>query len=454
MYMTMLYVRKCTINVVVGISTHYYLGFFTNNVLTGNVSIQLITSEAHQVQYYLDIPSADYILNGAISAGNETILYLPSSIEVSSHNDQDKGIYLKTSSENVTVIGQNLKIYTSDSYFALPIIELDDVYVYYGISVARGYYHSSILIVGTDNNIIMNITTTQSVDISVGSTVTNLISGIQYSFVINKFQTFYIKSSNDLSGTKIVTDKPLSVFSGHECGNVPSNVPYCSHLIEQIPPTTLWGKTYYTAPLVNKASYTIKVLAAYNSTTVNVYCNNTMKSFTINEGKSFNISLQRKEYCAIYSNKKILVAQLSHGGSGELNYGDPMITLIPATDQYLNRFDFVTIPNTISPGYDHYVNIIVMAQYYQPNMIFLIAGGVNRSLATQQWIPIQVNSITVAYAAQLSVVEGISHIVHTNAAAQMMIIVYGFNLHDGYGHSGGFRNHVERKDEIFTNAGC
>ena len=35
----------------------------------------------------------------------------------------------------------------------------------------------------------------------------------------------------------------------------------------------------------------------------------------------------------------------------------------------------------------------MMKQYYQPNMIYLIAGSVNRYLVTQQWVPIQVNNI-------------------------------------------------------------
>ena len=225
---------------------------------------------------------------------------------------------------------------------------------------------------------------------------------------------------------------------------MPWNITACSHLTEQIPPTALWGKTYYTAPLAGKRSYTVKILAAHDSTTVNVYCNNTMKSFIINERNYFNISLQRKEYCAVYSSKEILVIQLSHGGGEDLDHGDPMMTLVPATNQYLNKFDLVTIRNPLESSYDHYVNIIVMAQYYQPSMIFLIAGGVNKSLATQQWIPIQINSITEAYAAQLNISEGIAHIVHTNVAAKMMTTVYGFRMHDGYGHVGGYRNHTER----------
>ena len=432
---------------IIGHVNHYYLGFFANYQEENNVSILLTTTEVYPVTYLIEAPGVGYYHRGIISAGNEVILKLSSSIGVSSHDDQDKGIYLTTSSDNVTVIGQNILLGTGDSFFALPIIELDDDYVYYGISVPRASVHSeaisgSILIVGTENNTVMKLTTTQSVNVSTGNTVISVIPGLQYSLVINRLQTIFVGSRDDLTGTKVVTDKPVSVFSGHECANVPWNVSFCSYLIEQIPPTALWGKTYYTAPLAGKRSYTVKILAAHDSTTVNVYCNDTMESFIINEGSYFNISLQSKEYCAIYSTKEILMIQFSHGGSEDLNHGDPMMTLIPATNQYLNKFDLVTIRNT--SGYDHYVNIIVTARYYQPNMIFLIAGGDNRSLATQQWIPIQVNSVTVAYAAQLSVVEGITHIVHTNTSAKMMAIMYGFRMHDGYGHVGGYLNHTGR----------
>ena len=426
----------------IGHANHYYLGFFANYREENNVSILLTTTEVYPVTYFIEAPGVGYYHRGIISAGNEVMLNLSSSIAVSSHNDQDKGIYLTTSSENVAVIGQNILLHTGDSFFALPIIELDDDYVYYGISVPSASVHteaisSSILIVGTENNTVMKLTTTQSVNVSSGNTVITANPGIQNSLVINRLQTIFVGSRDDLSGTKVVTDKPVSVFSGHACGNVPWNITACSYLIEQIPPTALWGKAYYTAPLAGKRSYTVKILAAHDSTVVNVYCNNSMKSFIINEGQYFNVSLQSKEYCAIYSTKEILMAQFSHGGGEDLDYGDPMMTLVPATNQYLNKFDLVTIHNT--SGYDHYVNIIVTARYYQPNMIFLIAGGDNISLATQQWIPIQVNSITVAYAAQLSVVEGISHIVHTNTSAQMMTIVYGFKMHDGYGLVGGYR---------------
>ena len=420
------------------------MGFFANYINNDEIiSILLTTSDMQQVQYSIEAPGVGYYHNGTISAGDEAVLNLPLIIEVSSYTDQDKGIYLTASSDKITVIGQSMDMYSSDSFLALPTIELDGTYVYYGVSVPRTSVHSfqydsSILIVGTENNTILRLTTTQSVNVAVGNAVTYITAGREYSFMINRLQTFYAGSPEDLSGTKIVTDKPVSVFSGHRCANVPWNVPYCSHLIEQLPPTALWGDVYYILPLADKRSYTIKVLAAYNYTIANMYCNNTIESFTLNEGEFVNKTSQSNEYCAVYSNKEVLVVQFSHGGGEDIgNYGDPMMTLVPGTNQYLSKFEFSTIRNPLLSGYNHYVNIIVMEQYYQPNMIYLIAGGVNRSLATQQWVPIEVNNTIEAYATQVNITEGVAQVFHTDPSAQMMTIVYGFTSYDGYGHIGG-----------------
>lgn len=123
---------------------------------------------------------------------------------------------------------------------------------------------SSILIIGTEYGTSVKLVVIQSVKINAFKTT--LIPGNQYSFTIDRLETVYIRSFDDLTGTKIIIDKPVSVFSGHGCGNVPWNIKYSNYLIEQIPPTALWGKVHYVAPLVNKTSYTIKILAAYNFT--------------------------------------------------------------------------------------------------------------------------------------------------------------------------------------------
>ena len=106
---------------------YYYLGFSTNfdASIPSNISILLITAETHQVRYSIEAPAIGYYHNGTVSAGNAAVLNLTNNIEVVSYDDQDKGIYLVTGSNKVDVLGLNLKSYTGDSFFALPIIELD-----------------------------------------------------------------------------------------------------------------------------------------------------------------------------------------------------------------------------------------------------------------------------------------------------------------------------------------
>ena len=419
---------------LLGYAVSYYLGFFNNLFFTSYLSILLTTTETHPVQYSIEAASVNYYHNGMISTGNDTILRLPVSVQ---NDDQHKGIYLTTNSDKVTVIGQNLGPFGSDSYLALPIINLGDIdYVYYGISVPKTFHNkyfpsfNSILMVGTEDNTVMKLTVTQSVDISMS--IGTLIPGREYCFVINRLQTVYVRSLEDLSGTKIVTNKPVSVFSGHQ-----------HYLIEQIPPTELWGNTYYTAPFANRTLYTIKLLSAYNSTIVNIYCNNVMELYTMNEGQFVNKTVLSQQYCAIYSNNKILVVQFSHGGAQKSGLDDPAMILVPSVNQYLNILTFSTIRNPLSSPYHHYINIIVMTQYYQPNMIYLISGGVNMSLSTQQWRPIQVNGTTKAYTTQVNISEGVAEIFHSNSTAKLMVIVYGFSRYDNrYGHIGGILLHA------------
>ena len=426
----------------------YYLSFF-ENYNGGRPSISIITTDAQPVSYLIEAPGLGVHHNGTVTADNESTVQLPSTAVVLSHVEQNKGIYLKTSSDSVTVIGRNLyNGYTADTFLALPIIKLSDsTYIYFGI--ASPQYRDSdepqyaVLIVGTEDSTVMKLKVTQSVTISVGSTTTNLIPGNEYSFMINRLQTVSFQSEEDLSGTKIVTNKPVSVYSGHDCAYIPNDfsIGGCDNIIEQIPPTTFWGKVHYVTPLSSRRLYSIRILAAHDSTSIDVYCNNSLKSsYTIDEGKYIDITLDLQEYCAIISNKEVLVAQFAHGLDNDETRGDPMMMLLLPTIQYNYRFKFSTLLSTIVPlnEHKHYVDVIVLAQYYQPDEIYLITGGVSTSLNMQTWIPVKVNNSIVAYATHVNIPEGVAEVTHNNKAALMTTVVYGFAWAEGYGHPGGY----------------
>ena len=427
------------------------MGFFYNDQ-TGSESFVLTTTESQPVNYSIYIPRNAYRHSGTVTSNNSVTLSLPYNLEVSSYDQIDYGIYLETSSDKVTVIGQNYDPYTSDTYLALPTIKSQTVteYVYYAMSVYSPNSYSAILIVATEDNTEIKLEVTQSVTVyhyhsyRYGYYSTRyrynyvLSPGNQLSITFNKLQTRYMETTYDLSGTKIVANKPVSVFSGHRYAYVPYNDGNRGYLIEQIPPTTSWGTTYYVAPLATRKSYTIKVLAAHDNTNVTMYCNGTAQSYSLNEKGHTTRTLDNQEYCAIHANKKILVAQFS-GKNGE----DPSMTLVPAINNFLSRFQFPTFHHpSDSYYYPTYINIIVMAQYYQPESIYLATGGSKRPLNKHKWKPFIVNNVIEAYSTKIPVLHGIVEIIHTDVTALMTTMVYGVAARNGYMHPGGFSSTV------------
>ena len=398
-------------------------------------SLYLTNTGSQSMSYTIEALAVGYYSSGTISGAGSKVVNLPLVLITGSYRDQNKGIYLQTNSTNVTVIGQNLYSYSrgGDTFLALPTEKVCCTdYVYYGISVTSGIGDSVVLIVGTENDTVMNLTVTQSVIIKVNDTFFSH-RGTEYSFIVNRLQTVYIRSSRDLTGTRIVTNKPVSVFSGHECRKARlSRRRNCEHLIEQIPPTTYWGKSYYIAPLQGRSGYNIRVLAAYNSTEVITDCN--QKNFyTINAGSFF--SATHHSYCAIHSNKEILVVQYSPEYNYDRKTGGTMMMLVPATVLYSNEINLST---SSSSYYTNYINIIVLKKYYQPSMMYWITGGVKRSLKSQLWNAIKFNQITEAYYTQLSVSNGTVSIAHHATDALISGVVYGVGYRNSYGHFGRF----------------
>ena len=363
---------------------------------------------------------------------------------MTSYNQYYHGIHVETSSNKVTVIGRSYTSSTTDTYLALPVIKYQTVseYMYYAMSVSSPNSYSVILIVGTEDN--------TAVSLRFGAYLHVYVQGYRfiynhYSFTINRLQTVYIypgSASHDLSATKITANKPISVLSGHRGAYIPYAYGRYGYLIEQIPSTIYWGKVHYVAPLATRQTYILKVVTAYYITTVTVYCNNSVQhSSILLEQNHFYLNLENQEYCAVHSDNDIMVAQFSSGRNGQ----DPSMGLVPATNNYASRFQFPVTPFRYvadSLYTQSFINIIVMAQYYQPDKIYLIRDGAKMPLSTQIWTSIRVKNVVEAYATKVAVLPGVVEIIHANKEALMTTMVYGIDQQIGYIHPGGLLHNL------------
>ncbi len=318
------------------------------------------------------------ITSGVATPGEITYIDIPLGFvvfDLSADSEADtrfKGIYIEAEDDRrIAVFGQHEEAASNDAYLALPIISLPTgrSYEYIAASIfgdtgtVSQAKDSVALIIGTENDteiilepsvIIRHPFATQS--------GRQFIPGVPVQFrtvTIQRFQTFYLQvRGGDISGTRIIANKPISVFSGHECANVPLASEPCDTLIEQLQPIDTWGAEVVTVPLRTRSGDVLKVFASQDSTTVNVTYTDissgmvTSDSFTLNRngfrelgGTSIFATGAIADFALIQSNNPIAVFQFSRSFSADNNIiSDPFMLSVPSCEQYRNSYAVAPAP--------------------------------------------------------------------------------------------------------------
>ena len=412
--------------------------------------LQLVVSAegSSPVQFGVET-SSGVVYTGSTTASSPVTVNLPTSLQTNSptYTYRNKGVHVYTIGQgSVSVLAINYKIGTVGEYLAYPYQDLGDAsYEYYVVSTGSlvPTANSEFLLVGCEDNTTITITPTVTVSIptdvqSSSSTLRSVSSGSDHTITLNKMQTLFIgKSSTDLTGTKIVSNKPLTVVSGHECANVPSTQTYCEHLAENIPPTSTWGQEFLLVPFGgrNVGQY-YKVVSSQSATTVVRRCNSVTSTQTLTSaGSSFTFFTSSTTYCSVVANNPVIVSQLGIGGSND-NIGDPIISILPSLDQFTNRYSFFTL--NASDFNINQISVSVLGQYHQPSSIRLDGQSISCS-----WNPIyNIGGTVVGYGCHKSVTGGSTHVVsHNNPDGKLAVLVHGWNsgTKRGYGYLAGLK---------------
>ena len=451
----------------------FYVGFFRNRF--GRASEQedidpilwITTKESTSVNFTVSIISG-LIASDIARPGEITYVNIPIGFVVfdSTTNVMDslyKGIHIKAEgNRRIVVFGQNEEAASNDAYLALPIISrpAGSSYEYIAASVygdqgnVQEAKDSVVLIVGTEND--TQIIVEPAPQLTVGI-VHALAPGGRFfnnpaftnTVIIQRFQTFYLQvRGNDISGTRIIANKPISFFSGHECANIPLMSEPCDILIEQVPPVDTWGTEVVTIPLITRSADTIKVFASQASTTVNVIRTN-ISSGMVTSDYSFTLDrngfreLVISNYTLIQSNNPIGVFQFSRSfrTDNEID-SDPFMMWVPSCEQYRDSFAVApapfhsTIAETVAGrvAYVNYTNIVVPAEYFNASMITVNNNPIDAS--DFRAIRRSDNSIW-GYGAQLTLDEGAQVIRHQDPNAALSVTMYGFSNQQSWGCTGG-----------------
>lgn len=238
---------------------------------------------------------------------------------------------------------------TTDASLLLPTHTIG--YEYLHLAYNQGYGEgSSMNVVATVDD--TQLTITPTVSTTAGSNgLPAMVANVPTTITLNKYDYVQIAvgpTVSDLSGSHIEADKPVAVFGGHTCANVPTtSTGACDHVEEQIFPLSTWGQTYVAArnPIRGAEPMLWRIVAAEDGTTVTfdppIAAGG---SVSLSAGEVFEAPAEMNDFY-VAANKPILVAGYMYGcsavtGSGGCP-GDPYMVLMIPVEQYLNDYVFL-----------------------------------------------------------------------------------------------------------------
>lgn len=315
------------------------------------LTLKLFFASPQNAKVRVEIPGLRFNKDVRVPAGSVVSMDIDSAAQVRIDEGVERlGVHV-TSDVPIAVYGLNRRFQTTDTYLALPVSVLGQEYMVMGYQQKAEDLLSQVAVVATEDETALTII--PSVETSGGNK-----AGDPYRIRLNKGDVYQMrpkydrKSTCDLTGTFIRSDKPVAVFSGHNCAYIPNEVSFCNHLVEQLPPVNTWGRQFYVGNLANRSRSSFRVLASRDSTKV---FRNFRPIAVLNAGEHYETH-DLTGPTQITATNPVLVALFSQGSQNGDGLGDPMMILVSPTQQFMTSYRFAT---PVDGTWRHYVNVVV-----------------------------------------------------------------------------------------------
>jgi hypothetical protein len=312
---------------------------FNSNLVSPNASVFLF-GEVGQQATITNLAG----FNEAVTLNSEGFynLFLPNVYQQSGTGIRDTGFRV-VSPDPIAGYFVNRASASTDMSYILDSEALGTDYVV--ASQGGGFGEGSqVMIRATEDNTTVTFTPSGGTPISV-----NLNAGETYK---------YAGGATNLTGSQVSSDRPVAVFGGHECSQVPAGTTYCDVLIEQMIPNDRLSSTYVLtasrgAEITPLQSDLVRVVATADNTQVTV---DGALVATLNAGEFYEYSLAANSGSTVQATSPVLVAQYLKGGQGALT--DPAMSLVPGSDTWLSEYRLAT-PSGAQAFDINYASIVI-----------------------------------------------------------------------------------------------
>lgn len=377
-------------------------------------------------------------------------------------NAENKGFYIKSNTNDISVTAINLSSNRTEASIVLPISALGNNTDYIINTTQQGNGRtgslSEFIVVATKDNTTIEITPS-------AMTTGNKLPNLPFIVTLQRGQMVQYQTLTDFTGTKIRNANgncsSFVVFAGTNavglnCFNNNSISQSIQHNYEQQFPTHTWGLNYIVTPYKGLNGFWYRIVARDNNTTVKrIETTSTGVLTTIDMFNSIqNMVFSSNNPICISADKPISVIQVSQNSNcNGFSGADPSLLVANAINQSITNATF----NTIELGSlgTHYINVIMKtADKLQLRM--------NGRTTDNGGVSLQNYFVTTPCSdysyAQIPVGVERNGIITTNlsAANGFSAFAYGYSNVDVYAYTVGasFENQVYNFDSKVSKAAC
>ena len=396
------------------------------------------------------------------------VSFPPDSVYVTNSSQRDRAILVQAEE------GKTISVYgaSDDGFLALPCdgmkvgnLKRYEYIIFSGKSPPYLQALSGFLIIPCEENTRIDITPSQLVTVEADDFKTVQFGSNSSQSILSATwedsngnlpsagATLMINNLKDLTGSVVSGDKPLAVFSGHQCASFLMKYEICGHLVEQIPPHTTSGSTFFLTPLaVRETGDYYRVATVHDNTEVTITCvdegGSTVETrqfslgsrqnwgeYLTQDGNNYPICINPfiRKFCSLQATNPVIVAQYGQGYindcfSGSL--GGPFMSLIPPVMQSLNNYTIPMIKGDLIRGQfvgenARYISVSVRNDSFDPSRIMI--DGVPVEPDRSAWQGIYCSDGEICGYGIYREIENSDHIVyHESENAALTVQNYGF----------------------------
>lgn len=276
------------------------------------------------------VPPLNFKKETTVKNGETVTISLPITVEMYGSKKSPNTVRIDASAD-VTVTSFNFKLYTADTSVVYPITEWGkEYYIFTPSGTPYGSFKEFSVTNGKEKNII-EICPRGPIKFQgrVYFKESPLVIELQ------PYESVQLQSTYELSGTRVASQHPVAVFTGHTCTWRFSK---CNHVYEQLLPVSKWGSNFIVPPLSYQRRYDSVYLQASQPTQVTVQYGNRKDILKLIRGQITEIKLRNPNTLSIQANHGIQVLMLFNGVKTWRTIYDPFLMTILPTDRFCSSY--------------------------------------------------------------------------------------------------------------------